>query len=154
VTLTLPEDVVAALHAVDPDLSRAVVRVAQAGIKGAPHRAAELSTFGRRSVIVVRPSRTLEKRTGILLVPLPDGRALISFERSMTPARLELLLEDALEGDELGREDARVFADIAGIMKDARRSQAVRVYERSIIVLESDRTAKHKGAPRRPRASR
>ena len=36
-----------------------------------------------------------------MLVPLSDGRALISFDESMTPARIELKIEDALEDDTL-----------------------------------------------------
>src|SRR6188508_1185391 len=75
VTLTLPESVIAALEAVDRDLSRAVVRIAQSEMGKAPHAAAELATFGRRAVIVVNPTRTLEQRTGVMLVPLSDGRA-------------------------------------------------------------------------------
>src|SRR4029079_10046721 len=97
VTLTLPEHVIQALERLDLDLSRAVVRVTQPEIRKLPHPAAELSTFGHRAVIVVNPTRTLERRTGVMLVPLSDGRALISFDESMTPARLELTIEDALE---------------------------------------------------------
>jgi hypothetical protein len=47
-----------------------------------------LATFGRRAVIVVNPTRTPERRTGVVLVPLTDGRALIAFDESMTVARL------------------------------------------------------------------
>src|SRR5437016_6034623 len=78
VTLTLPDEIIAALSAVDPDLSRAVVRVTQPEIRKRPHPPAELQHFGRRAVIVVNPSRALEESTGVMLVPLSDGRALIS----------------------------------------------------------------------------
>jgi hypothetical protein len=140
VTLTLPEDVIAALGAVDPDLGRAVVRISQPEVAKGPHPPAELATFGRRAVIVVNRSRTLEERTGILLVPLPDGRALISFDESMTPARLELMIQDALDDERLPRKDARIFECIADILKGARRSQDLSLYQRSIIVLESKRS--------------
>ena len=86
VTLTLPEEVLDALAAVDPDLSRAVVRVDPAEHGPAPHPPAELAAFGRHAVIVVNPSRTLERRIGVELVPLPDGRALISFDEPRTIA--------------------------------------------------------------------
>src|SRR5512136_682856 len=92
VTLTLPEDVIAALTALDHDLSRAVVRVAQPEMRKRPHPPAELAIFGRRAVIVVNPTRTLEERTGMTLVPLSDGRALISFDESTTVDRLELTI--------------------------------------------------------------
>ncbi len=55
VTLTLPENVLAALDALDHDLSRAVVRIAQPELAKRPHPPAEVATFGRRGVIVVNP---------------------------------------------------------------------------------------------------
>ena len=147
VTLTLPEDVLAALDAIDHDLSRAVVRVTQPHMAKRPHPPAEVATFGRRGVIVVNPSRTLEERTGILLVPLSDGRALISFDEPMTIARLELRIQDALEDQELPPEDARIFKSIEDILKTARRSGDVTLQQRHIIVLESNRPARHRALP-------
>ena len=147
VTLTLPETVLAALDAVDHDLSRAVVRVTQPQMAKRPHPPAEVATFGRRGVIVVNPSRTLEERTGILLVPLTDGRALISFDESMTIARLELRIQDALDDPKLPTEDARIFKSIEDILKTARRSGDVTLQQRHIIVLESNRPARRRAPP-------
>lgn len=144
VTLTLPEHIIAALDAVDHDLSRAVVRVAQPEVAKRPHPPAELATFGRRAVIVVHPSRTLEERTGIILVPLSDGRALISFDEPMTIARLELRIQDELEDHRLPEEDARIFESIADILKNARRAGDVTLSERHIIVLESNRPGRRR----------
>ena len=106
----------------------------------APHPPAELATFGRHSVIVVRPSRSLEKRTGVVLVHMPDGRALISFDQPMTIAALELLIEDGLEDRSLPDADREIFAAINGILKTARRSDSVVLLQRNIIVLETRRT--------------
>lgn len=136
VTLTLPLHIIEALGAVDADLSRAVVRVTQPELRRRPRKAAELARFGGRAVIVVAPSRTLERRTGVGLVPLPDGRALISFDRSTTPATLELTIADALEDQGLSRTDRDVFQGIADILRDARRSRTVSLRQPSIIVLE------------------
>lgn len=136
VTLTLPENVIDALEHVDRDLSRAVVRVAQPEIRKRPHAAAELSTFGSRAVIVITPTSTLERHMGVMLVPLSDGRALISFDESMTPARLELKIEDALEDDTLQPADLEILASIRELLKEARRSSSVTLSQRSIIVLE------------------
>ena len=61
---------------VNPDLSRAIVSIAKSmPVNG--HPPAELSVFGNRAVITVRPTPSLERRAGVHLVPLPDGRALI-----------------------------------------------------------------------------
>jgi hypothetical protein len=141
VTLTLPEHVIDALTGLDPDLSRAVVRLAQPMLADAPHPPAELATFGRHSVIVVNPSRTLEQRTGVELLHLPDGRALISFDQPMTIAGLELLIEDALDDKSLPPADREIFGAIGGILKAARRSVTVVLLQRNIIVLETRRAA-------------
>ena len=149
VTLTLPEDVLASLSAVDPDLSRAVVRVAQPEMAKRPHPPAELVAFGRRAVIVVNPTRTLEEQTGVVLIPLSDGRALISFDETMTVARLELRIEDALEDRRLSAADRGIFAAIREILKTARRSGDVMLHQRSIIVLESQRLRKRRAPAKR-----
>jgi hypothetical protein len=149
VTLTLPEPVLEALTALDPDLSRAVVRLAQPLVGRRPHPAADLATFGRHSVIVVNPSRTLEQRTGVDLLHLPDGRALIAFGESTTIAGLELMIEDALEGDSLPPADRKVFEEIGAILRTARRSDAITILKKNVIVLETGRNAAAPGRTRK-----
>ncbi len=157
VTLTLPENVIEALEGIDHDLSRAVVRLAQSKVAQRPHAPAELVTFGRRAVIAVHPTKTLEQRTGVVLVPLADGRALISFDESMTPARLELTIQDALDDHDLPEEDGRIFESIRDVLREARRSPAVALRPQHIIVLEhvSESTTRRNGASNgRSRAAR
>lgn len=138
-TLTLPEHVIRALEDIDPDVSRAVVRLAQPAVAKRPHAAAaELAAFGGRAVIVVRPTRTLEKRTGALLVPLSDGRALIAFDESLTPARLELKIQDGLDDHTLPAGDRRIFEGISQLLKEARRSPSVAIGQRSIMLIEQN----------------
>jgi hypothetical protein len=144
VTLTLPEGVIAALGGIDRDLSRAVVRIAQPQLTKRPSAAAELAVFGGRAVIVVNPSRALEERTGIVLVPLSDGRALISFDESTSVESLELQLRDALEEDNLAKEDARIFKAVADLLKQARSSENVEASQRRIIVFESTKARRRR----------
>ncbi len=148
VTLTLPEHIIGALSAIDHDLSRAVVRLAQPQVGKRAHPPAELAPFGRHAVIVVNPSRTLERRTGVLLVPLSDGRALISFDETVTPARLELVIRDVLDEHALPPDDAEVFESIAAILRNARTSGGVTLHQRNIVVLES-RSTSHKSSSHR-----
>jgi hypothetical protein len=148
VTLTLPETVLEVLEAIDPDLSRAIVRLAQPETAKRPHPPAELMAFGKRAVIVVHPTKSLEQRTGVVLVPFPDGRALISFDGSMTPARLELLIQDALDEHDLAEEDGRVFESIRDVLKDARRSTTVNLRQQHIMVLEFSNGARRNAAVR------
>ena len=139
VSVTLPIHVIDALTAVDEDLGRAIVRLTpKAATKPAANPAA-LTQFGRHAVIVVNPTRALAARIGVELIPLPDGRALISFARSTTPAELELLLEDALADRDLDAEDRDTFAAILSIIREARRSDDVSLLQRSILVLEARR---------------
>lgn len=139
VTLTLPEAVIDALAAVDPDLSLAVARVAQPLIARPPHARAELAVFGRRAVIVVHPSRPLERQVGVDLVPLPDGRALISFDQAMTIPQIELTLRDAIDRGGLTTADRQTFEAIVDILASARRSRRVALRQRNIIMLEAAR---------------
>src|SRR4029450_5969543 len=110
VTVTLPEGTFDTLRAIDPDLSRAIVRLAE---RVRPPRrqppAAQLAVLGPRAVITARPTRTLEQRAGVDLVPLPDGRALISFDQPHTVEELELLLYDALADARLAEGGGQVF---------------------------------------------
>jgi hypothetical protein len=139
VTLTLPEEIIAALESVDSDLSRAVVRIAQGEAAKQPHSPAQLVSFGRRAVIVINPTKTLEERTGIFLIPMSDGRALISFDESLTIPDLELRVQDALEDRRLSTQDRGIFETIGGLLKTARHDDHIVLYERKIIVLETKR---------------
>ena len=146
VTLTLPEHVIETLTAGEPDLGRAIVRLAPSSLKRTAARPAELCHFGSHAVIVVSPTRTLEKLAGVELVPLPDGRALIAFPPSRTAADLELLLEDAIDGPALTRADRSIFESILEVIREARRSGEVSLVQRSIIVFESRRTSARKSS--------
>ena len=137
VTLTLPEEVIQALAAVDADLSKAVVRVTQPEMAKRAHPPAELAAFGRKAVIVVNRTRSLEQRTGVVLVPLSDGRALISFDEPMSIAELELSIQDAIDDPLLTPADGLVFQSISRILREARRSPGVTLQQRSIIVIET-----------------
>ena len=141
-TVTLPEGTFDTLRAIDPDLSRAIVRLAERVRPPRRQRpAAQLAVFGRRAVITVRPTRTLEQRAGVDLVPLPDGRALISFDRPHTVEELELLLYDALADPCMSDEDRQIFKAIGGILTEARRSRDVSLLRRTIILLERPRSS-------------
>jgi hypothetical protein len=152
VTVTLPEHVLGALASIDADLGRAIVQLAQPILAQRPHAAAELASFGRHSVIVVRPSRTLERRTGVELLHLPDGRALISFDDTRTADALELLLKDALEDRALPADDRAVFTAISDILRSARRSDRVALLQRNILVLETRNAPARKPLKRRTRS--
>jgi hypothetical protein len=141
VTVTLPEETFDTLRAIDQDLSRAIVRLAErARPPRRRHPPAQLAVFGRRAVITVRPTRTLEQRAGVDLVPLPDGRALISFDQPRSVEELELLIYDALDDPKMSDEDRQIFRAIGAMLTEARRSREVSLLRRTIIVLEMPRS--------------
>lgn len=137
--MTLPVSVLQTLSDIDHDVSRAIVRLAEAK-QTHTHPPAELISFGRRAVIVVSASRTLERKTGITLVPFSEGRSLISFDGSMTPARLELMIQDALDEGGLQNDELAVYEAVRDILKDVRRSAKVALQQRQIMVLEAEGT--------------
>jgi hypothetical protein len=147
VTLTLPEDVICALERVDDDLGRAVVRVSQPLVSGTPLPAgAELSNYGQSAVIVVRPIAALNRLPGVMLVPMPDGRALISLDDSMNVHEFELHLRDLLAEDRtLPPETRSTLEEIGRILKAARRTLGVTLQQRRIIVLHSRRNTRVAG---------
>ena len=135
VTLTLPEDVIATLQAIDTDLSRAVVRAMRP--LGPPETSplAEVASYGNRSVIVVPRSRTLRERTGVELIPIADGRALISMDERISVSQFELRLMDAIADPLLDAESRALFAELVAILGRARKDDGVDVRQRHVIIL-------------------
>jgi hypothetical protein len=140
VTVTLPEDVVAALKRLDADVSRAIVRIAlPLAADVTPYAPAELSKHGDTAVIVIRPVAAIERMTGVTLVPLPDGRALISLDDAMTIYEFELALRDVLDDGDIERTDVSAIRAILDILKSARQAANITLHQRRIIVLQSTR---------------
>ena len=142
VTVTLPDDVIAALQAVDVDLSRAVASIVQPHVAANPSPIAELVGDAGQTVIVVPPNRALQERAGVELVPLPDGRALIAFDDSLSTSHIELRLADAMADPALTGEDRAVFVELAEILRRARRDGAASLQQRNIIVLRRTKVAR------------
>lgn len=148
VTITLPDDIVSSLRALDADLSRAIVRLAESSaLTNVPRRAVELTHYGRSAVIVVLPRPVLKRLPGVSLIPLPDGRALISLDSESSAAEFEVLLRDALEGGAVAPADRPVMEGLGEILRSARQSRGVTLRQRNIIVLENKRAKQNGKAP-------
>ena len=139
VTLTLPDDVIAHLRAIDPDLGRAIVGLVERIRKPEtrPRAAVEVASHGNRSVILVRPVAALKRLNGVQLVPVADGRALIALRQPHSISELELHLLDALEKSSLAESDREVFEQLSLVLRSARLNHELTVAERSIIVFEN-----------------
>ena len=139
VTLTLPTDVIARLNALDADLGRAIVTLVDKSAlrpRVSARAGASMASYGRRAVILVRPVPALRRLRGVQLVPVGNGQALIALDHPHAVPQLELDLRDALEGTGLKPQDRTVLETVAEMLRDARQSNALRIAERSIIVLE------------------
>jgi hypothetical protein len=140
VTVTLPEDVLARLGVVDADLGRAIVTlVERTGRRVRAVRPAEIARYGSHAVIIVTPAKALKRIAGVQLVPIGNGRALISLEHPNSIPQLELGMRDAIEQGEASDGDRQTLEAIADILRQTRRSRGVVLQERTIIVLESKR---------------
>lgn len=137
VTVTLPDDVVSAFRAVDPDLSRAIVHICETAGARANGPAVALSRYGQSAVIVLTPNRAIERLPGVALVPLPDGRALISLDQGTSVAEFEVLVRDALDSDGHSSEERVSLQLLGDLLRSARRSRDVQLSQRSIIVFET-----------------
>ena len=135
VTLTLPDDVIEQLTALDADIGRAVVRLALSQEPHATTSVVDVSTFGGRAVILVPPTRRLAELPGVELVPIADGRMLIALEEPLSEEAFELLVRDALEDASLAGPDRELFAELARVLRDARVE--TRVTLRRILVLRA-----------------
>ena len=140
VTLTLPEDVVASLMSIDTDLGRAIVNLAERSGRTRPStRKAEIATYGNHAVIVVTPVKALKQLAGVQLVPIGNGRALISLDQPHSIPQLELDVRDVIAKGNMTPRDRTTLEAIADILREARLSREVTLEERTIIVLESKR---------------
>ena len=141
VTMTLPEDVIRRLQAIDPDVGRAVVSVVERRTPASSRRtrSAELSPFGSRAVILVLPRKSIRRLPGVQLVPVANGRALISLDAPESVAELELYVRDALARPDVDNGERRALKELATILTDARQSVRVAIKTRTIIVLEPKR---------------
>ena len=89
-----------ALSAIHADVGSAIVNLVErkhGRCVSTPMRAAEITRYGNHAVIVVTPGPTLRRLRGVQLVPVGDGRALISLAASTSISSLELQVRDALE---------------------------------------------------------
>lgn len=134
VTITLPEDLIEQLRERHVDLGRAIVEVfeAQAEAPGP----VQLADFGHGALILVPPASALRRMTGVELIPLSNGRALIALDQPMSSSDLELTLGDALRDDLFEAGDRRVVEHVLGILREARTSDRTSLRQRTIIIVE------------------
>jgi hypothetical protein len=139
VTVTLPEDVLERLTSVDADLGRAIVTLAERTRhrqSTQPQPPVEISTYGNHAIILVSPVKVFKQLPDVHLVPIGNGRALISLGGSRSIAQLELDIRDAVERRPIDAREFQALDQVLAILQQARRSREVSLQQRTIIVLE------------------
>jgi hypothetical protein len=156
VTITLPDDALAALRARNRDLGRAIVSLlAGASRTERPAPRVVLHQTGRRAVIVVSPVEALRQLPGVELVSVGDPeRALVAFRDGMTMPAFELRVQDLLDGPVLPAEEAEVISQLAALLREVRRTAGRSLSEATIVVLEDARLPVARSAVRGRRRAR
>ena len=149
--MTLPEDVIAALsesgRGREPR-NRADRPAAHGRRRATRARRARRNT-ATAAVIVIRPVAALERIPGVTLVPMPDGRALISLDDAMSVSRVraEAARRAGRTPAASDRTDRSVMTSIPDILKTARQTRSIALHQRRIIVLAVDEAAAHRSLP-------
>jgi hypothetical protein len=154
VTVTLPEDVIARLTAINLDISRAIVQLTENRAAARPRTVpapVELSEYGQGALIVVSPVNGLRKLPGVELIPLSDGRALIALEQGASLGDLELAVRDALDDGTISASDRTALTGMVTILRRARKAPGAGLQTRTIIVLEPSRRGRKASSSRRSR---
>jgi hypothetical protein len=140
VTMTLPDDVVAKLKQMGPDLAWAVVKLCERAARqdrrdSAPRPVADLVQLpSKRALILVQPE-IFKNIPGVAVIPLADGRGFLALEPGRGVAELEIAVLDRLESHGLPDREREALTTIRGLLRKWRQD-GIRFQARSIIVAE------------------
>lgn len=140
VTLTLPDDVVARLKQMGPDLGWAVVKLCERASKqerrdGPTRPIADLVQLpSRRALILVQPD-VFRNIPGVAVIPLADGRAFLALEPGRGVAELEIAVLDRLEMAGVPEAERDALLTLRSLLRKWRQD-GIRFHSRSIIVAE------------------
>lgn len=153
VALTLPEDVLASLRAIDTDIGWAIVKlVERTGGPAAPARPAEedveLLPIARRRYLIVVRRDAFESLPGVSLVPLGEDKAFLAFPPGHTAESLEFALVDRLENSAGDGDERRRLQAFRELLRRWRTDTSLAFHERSIVVVEKKKKKRRSTASR------
>ncbi len=137
VTLTLPESTLAELQEINPDRSQAIVQLTrQLRASSGPIPLVEIVEMAKGTgLVVIGPSRTLQKLTFLRLVEVAPSRYLLTFEQGHDFHNLEIAIIDALE-DEKNERERKLLSELLDHIKGLRKSKRVSMAEILVIKLD------------------
>ena len=159
VAITLPHDVLEWLEGIHPDPAWAIVslfettrpRPATKVPRWDEPDEVELAGIGDGRALITVDYKLFKRMKEVAAIPLSAGRAFLALAPGRGMADLELAVTDHME-DGAG-EDARArrFAGVRKRLRELRRDGDLRFETRSIIVVETGRASRRKGAASRAR---
>jgi hypothetical protein len=144
-SLTLPEDTVAWLRSRHQDVAWAIVQLCEQELRRAkkPLPRVDLLHLPNGQALILVEASLVRHLGNVQLLPLSDGRGLLTFADGQGPADMELELADRLEQPGLSTSDIQEIGLLRTQLRDW-RLQGIRFERRSIVVAS--------GVPRRPTA--
>ena len=140
--LTLPEDTIQGLKAIDDDLAKAVVALvdrtqgrttAPIGEWEAPVSLAHETHS--RALIVIEPT-IFRDIPGCAVIPLSEGRAFLALEPGSTLADLELAVADMLEDETAVTAERDALSTLRQALREWRHDESLAFHTRSIVLVE------------------
>lgn len=138
-SVSLPEDVIHWLEAIDPDPAWAIVTMFEKARQRAgaarPEQPAELVQLpGKRALIIVTPD-VFDGIEGVSVIRLSDGRGFLALEPGKGYADLELAVADRVDAPGVSPRQRQALANLRLQLREWRQS-GLRFEARSILVVE------------------
>lgn len=138
-SVSLPEDVIAWLEAIDPDPAWAIVSMFEKSRQrtAAPSTAAPAELVqlpGKRALIIVTPD-AFEGIDGVSVIRLSDGRGFLALEAGKGYADLELAVADRIDASGVTEERRQLLNNLRMQLREWRQS-GLRFDARSILVVD------------------
>jgi hypothetical protein len=141
VTMTLPKRILDQLAEIDPDRTRAVVKVTEAvaGTGSGRFKPVELITMAPgKSLIIIGPSQVLRKIPWLKMIEITPARYLLTIPSGMSIETLEVTLRDLILNPELQEKsrDYAILHELLNLIGHQRRAQ--RLSKEEILIINSD----------------
>ncbi len=138
--MTLPDDVVARLKQMGPDLAWAVVKLCERASRQerrdpTTRPVADLVQLpSKRALILVQPD-VFKNIPGVSVITLADGRGFLALEPGRGVAELEIAVLDRLDASGIPDRERDALVAVRGLLRKWRQD-GIRFHTRSIIVAE------------------
>jgi hypothetical protein len=140
VALTLPNDALQALNAVDPDTGWAIVKLLERErprpLKHETAADVELLDIGMRRSLIVVCRAAMPSLAGVHVIPINDARALLALDIGRSMSDLELAVIDRLADRTLTARQRQALVALRAQLATCRRDRSLHIRPHAIIVVE------------------